>query len=59
MIVCICHGISDGDLREAVRSGKIQEFLSIKMLNMSCGTCTFDIEKTLDQFVVEQNVDSD
>jgi len=58
MIVCICRGISEKDLKDATKVKAIHDLLLDKSQNMFCGLCTFDIKTILNQYDIEQNKDN-
>jgi bacterioferritin-associated ferredoxin len=46
VIVCLCRDVSDGKLREAVRSGgSVEEVLRVTGAGTDCGCCVEALER--------------
>jgi NAD(P)H-nitrite reductase large subunit len=55
MIVCFCHGVIDGEIREAIRQGANTLALIKEKTRAStgCGGCTCEVERILSEMLTK------
>lgn len=62
MFVCLCKGITDKDIKEAVRAqgvGSLRELKQLMPLGSQCGTCTKVAQMIIDDTIVDETLFKD
>ena len=62
MFVCLCHGITDKQIQNAVRedgAGNIREIKSLLKLGSSCGTCVEMAQSIIDNTIIDDTLFKD
>lgn len=62
MYVCLCKGITDKDIKEAVRQngvGSLRELKQHMPLGSECGSCTKVAQKIIDNTIIDESLFKD
>ena len=62
MYVCLCKGITDKDIKEAVREngvGSLRELKQLMPLGSQCGTCTKVAQMIIDDTIIDESLFKD
>ena len=62
MYVCLCHGITDKDIKNLVREegvGSIRELKEHVSLGSQCGTCTKTAQSIIDNTIIDESLFKD
>lgn len=62
MYVCLCKGITDKDIKEAVRQngvGSLRELKQLMPLGSECGSCTKVAQKIIDNTIIDESLFKD
>jgi len=62
MFVCVCHGITDKQIEQAVRENGVGNMRELKRgLNVgsSCGTCVQMAQNIIDSTIIDQSMFKD
>lgn len=62
MYVCLCKGITDKDIKEAVRNngvGSLRELKQLMPLGSQCGTCTKVAQTIIDDTIIDESLFKD
>jgi len=59
MYVCLCKGITDKDIKEAVRNqgvGSLRELKQLMPLGSECGSCTKVAQNIIDNTIIDESL---
>ncbi len=58
MYICICKGVTDGAIREAVSqgAGRMRDLRACLGVAGQCGTCACDAKEVLEQSLTQKNL---
>lgn len=59
MFVCVCHGITDKQIKEAVENGGVGNMRELKQaLNVGtqCGSCIETAQSIIDTTIIDENL---
>lgn len=62
MYVCLCHGITDKDIKNLVREegvGTLRELKEHMPLGSQCGTCTRTAQSIIDNTIIDESLFKD
>ncbi|GEA10443.1 bacterioferritin-associated ferredoxin [Alteromonas sp. KUL49] len=62
MFVCMCYGVTDKDIRNAVQSegaGNLRELRSHLNLGTQCGKCVQMAQEIIDQTIIDESLFKD
>ena len=62
MYVCICKGITDKDIKDAVINqgvGSLRELKQLMPLGSQCGTCTKVAQNIIDDTIIDESLFKD
>ena len=62
MFVCMCFGVTDKDIQEAVQEhgvGNIRELKNVLTLGEQCGTCIQSAQAIIDDTIIDESLFKD